>query len=43
MIYLTEPKDRTFVEGHGFSYLTKNIGKRLSGKYSAKLVEKTSW
>ena len=27
--YLTEPRDRTFVNGYGFLSFTKNLGKNL--------------
>ena len=39
MCYSVEPRDIIFVKGYGFSSLSKNIGKNLSGKYSQKLLD----
>ena len=34
-----EPKDRIYVKGFGFLSFSKNIGKKLSGKYSQKILD----
>ena len=34
MRYSIEPRDRIYVEGHGFLPFGKNKGKNLSNKYS---------
>ena len=39
MKYSVEPRDRTYVKGHGFLYFAKNIGKNLSNKYSQKIID----
>ena len=39
MRYSVEPKDRTYVKGHGFLSFAKNIRKNISSKYSQKLVD----
>ena len=39
MRYSIEPKDRIYVQGYGFLYFAKNIGKNLSNKYGQKLFD----
>ena len=39
MRYSTEPRDRIYVKGYGFLFLTKNMGKSLSSKYGQKLLD----
>ena len=39
MRYLTEPRDRIYVKGYGFSSFAKNMGKNLSNKYGIKLFD----
>ena len=39
MRYSTEPRDRIFVKGYGFSSFGKNMGKNLSKKYGQKLPD----
>ena len=34
-----EPKDRTYVKGYGFLSFAKNMDKKLSNKYSQKLLD----
>ena len=41
MRYSTEPRDRIYVKGYGFLFLTKNMGKSLSSKYGQKLLDNT--
>ena len=38
MCYSLEPRDRRYVNGYGFLSFAKNIGKRLSSKYSQKIL-----
>ena len=38
-IYSVQPRDTMFVKGYGFLYIGKNISKKLSGKYSEKLLD----
>ena len=37
MKYLTEPKDKIYVEGYGFFSFAKNMGTNLSSKYEKKI------
>ena len=39
MRYSTEPRNRIYVKGYGFSSFAKNMGKNLSDKYSQKLLD----
>ena len=39
MCYSIEPGDRSYVKGHGFLSLAKNIGKNISNKYSQTFVD----
>ena len=39
MRYSIEPRDRTYVKGYGFLSFAKNMGKRLTNKYSQKLLD----
>ena len=39
MRYSNEPRDRIYVKGYGFLFLTKNMGKSLSSKYGQKLLD----
>ena len=39
MRYSVEPRDRTYVKGYGFLSFAKNMGKHLSNKYGAKLLD----
>ena len=39
MRYLIEPRDRRYVKFRGCLYFAKNIGKKISNKYSQKLVD----
>ena len=39
MRYSTEPRDRVYVKGYGFSSFPKNMGKSLSNKYGQKLFD----
>ena len=41
MRYSNEPRDRIYVKGYGFLFLTKNMGKSLSSKYGQKLLDNT--
>ena len=35
----TEPRDRIYVKGYGFSFFVKNMGKNLSNKCGQKLLD----
>ena len=39
MRYSAEPKDRIYVKGYGFLSFAKKVGKKLSNKYSQKLLD----
>ena len=39
MGYSIEPRDRIYVKGYGVLSFAKNIGKKLSNKYSEKLID----
>ena len=39
MKYSIEPRDRICVKGYGFLSFAKNMGKRLSNKYSQKILD----
>ena len=39
MRYSIEPRDRTYVKGYGFLSFAKNMGKRLTNKYSQKFLD----
>ena len=39
MRYSIEPRDRTYVKGYGSLSFAKNMGKRLTNKYSQKLLD----
>ena len=39
MRYSVEPRDRKCVKGYEFLSFAKNIGKKISSKYSQKLVD----
>ena len=39
MRYSIEPRDRTYVKGHGFLSFAENMGKNLSNKHSQKLLD----
>ena len=39
MRYSTEPRERIYVKGYGFSSFAKNMCKNLSNKYSKKLLD----
>ena len=39
MRYSIEPRDRRHVKGYGFLSFAKNIVKKISSKYSQKLVD----
>ena len=39
MKYSIEPRDRIYVKGFGFLSFAKNMGKRLSNKYSQKILD----
>ena len=39
MRYSVEPRDRKYVKGYEFLSFAKNIGKKISSKYSQKLVD----
>ena len=39
MRYLIEPRDRRYVKDYRFLSFAKNISKRISSKYSQKLVD----
>ena len=41
MRHSIEPRDRTYVKGHGFLSFAKNMGKSLSNKYGQKLINST--
>ena len=41
MRYSAEPRDRIYVKGYGFLFLTKHMGKSLSSKYGQKLLDNT--
>ena len=39
MRYSIEPRERRYVKGYGFLSFAENVGKRLSNKYSQKLID----
>ena len=39
MHYSIEPRERTYVKEHSFLSFAKNIGKKISNKYSRKLAD----
>ena len=39
MRYSIEPRDKTYVKGHGFFSFAKNMGNSLSNKYGQKLLD----
>ena len=39
MRYWIEPRNRIYVEGYGFLYFAKNMGKSLSNKYGQKPLD----
>ena len=39
MKYSIEPRDRICVKGYGFLSFAKSMGKRLSNKYSQKILD----
>ena len=41
MRYSVEPSDRRYVKRYGFLSFAKNIGKKISNKYSQKLLDST--
>ena len=41
MLYLTEPRDRTYSKRYGFLSFAENMGKNLTNKYGQKLLDST--
>ena len=40
--YLVQPIDQIFVKSYGFLSFTKNMGRKLSSKYSQKLLDRST-